>query len=111
MDDIKLLKAKRAIFKMIAQYHHATKIEGKLYVYNYCQSSLEASFEVLSIEKNYILLEDFCQMWEDNERAIWKHYGNEKFESIYTKDIIYKLFIDDYNAWQKELDEIDEEDE
>ena len=111
MEDIKLLKAKRAIFKMIGQYHHATEIDGKLCIYDYNQSGLEASFEVLGIEKDYISLEDFCQMWEDNERAIWKYYGNEKFESIYTKDIIYKLFIDDYNAWQKELDEINEEDE
>ena len=111
MEDIKLLKAKRAIFKMIAQYHHATEIEGKLCMYNYCQSSLEASFEVLGIEKNYIPLEDFCQMWEDNERAIWKYYGNEKFESIYTKDLLVKGFVDDYNTWQKGIIEIDEENE
>jgi hypothetical protein len=108
MEDIKLLKAKRALFKMISQYHRATKIEGKLCIYNYCQSALEASFEALGIEKNYIPLEDFCQMWEDNERAIWKYYGNEKFESIYTKDLLVKGFIDDYNAW---LNEIDEENE
>ena len=111
MEDIKLLKAKRALFKMIAQYHRATEIEGKLCIYNYCQSALEAAFEVLGIKKDYILLEDFCQMWEDNERAIWKYYGNEKFESIYTKDILYELFIDDYMAWKSELEKIDEEDE
>lgn len=111
MEDIKLLLAKRAIFKMIGQYCRPIAIEGQICIYNYCQSGLEAAFEVLGIKKDYIPLEDFCQMWEDNERAIWKYYGNEKFESIYTKDILYKIFIDDYNAWKSELDEINEEDE
>lgn len=111
MEDIKLLKAKRAIFKMISQYRYATEIKGQLCIDNCCQSALEASFDVLGIEKNYIPLEDFCQMWEDNERAIWKYYGNEKFESIYTKDLLVKGFVDDYNAWQRRINEIDEEDE
>lgn len=101
MEDIKLLKAKRAIFKMIGQCCRPIEIEGQICIYTYCQNGLEASFEVLGIEENYILLEDFCQMWEDNERAIWKYHSNEKFESVYTKDIIYKLFIDDYMAWKR----------
>ena len=111
MENIELLKAKRAIFKMIRQYHHVTEIEGKLCIYNYCQSALEASFETLGIEEDYIPLEDFCQLWEDNERAIWKYYGNEEFESIYTKDLLIKSFVDDYTVWKEWLDEVNEEEE
>ena len=70
--DRKLLDAKNAIFKMIAQFHHPTMFDdGELYIFNYCESALEAAFDVLGIEGNYIKLIDFCKMWEDNDRECW----------------------------------------
>lgn len=108
---MKLLRAKEAIFKLIAQFHHATKFDdGELYIYNYCKSALEAAFNVLGIEENYIKLRDFCLMWEENDRAIWAvNLPNEPFGGV-TADIHYKCFQDDYERWQREIDCAYEED-
>ena len=105
--DRKLLDAKRAIFKMIAQFHHPTIFDdGELYIYNYCESALEAAFEVLGIEEDYIPLMDFCKMWEDNDREYWV---NEPFDGI-TADIHYKCMKEDYESWHRAMDYICEED-
>ena len=59
--DSKLLYAKDAIFSLIAQFNRPCKFDdGELYIYNYCESALEAAFSVLGIEENYIPLMDFC---------------------------------------------------
>lgn len=61
--DLKLLRAKEAIFKLIAQFHKASKFDdGELYIYNYCESALERAFDVLGIEENQIKLMDFCRL-------------------------------------------------
>lgn len=105
--DRKLLDAKRAIFKMIAQFHHPTMFDdGELYIYNYCESALEAAFEVLGIEEDYIPLMDFCKMWEDNDREYWV---NEPFDGI-TADIYYECMKEDYESWQRAIDYLDEDD-
>ena len=105
--DRKLLDAKRAIFKMIAQLHHPTMFDdGELYIYNYCESALEAAFEVLGIEENYIPLMDFCKMWEDNDREYW---GDEPFDGI-TADIYYKYMKEEYESWQRAIDHLSEDD-
>lgn len=99
---MELLRAKEAIFKLIAQFHGASKFDdGELYIYNNCESALEAAFNVLGIEENYIPLMDFCKMWEDNSRAIWTiNIPNEPFDGI-TADIHYKIFQEDYEQWGK----------
>lgn len=108
--DIKLLDAKNAIFKMIAQFHHPTMFDdGELYIFNYCESALEAAFNVLGIEENYIKLMDFCKMWEDNDREYWAMNSTKPFNGI-TADIHYKAFKEDYESWQKSLDFLDEDD-
>ena len=105
--DRKLLDAKDAIFKMIAQFHHPTMFDdGELYIYNYCESALEAAFEVLGIEENYIKLMDFCKMWEDNDREYWV---DEPFDGI-TADIRYQCMKEDYESWQRAMDYIYEDD-
>ena len=105
--DRKLLDAKRAIFKMIAQFHHPTMFDdGELYIYNYCESALEAAFEVLGIEEDYIKLMDFCKMWEDNDREYWV---NEPFDGI-TADIHYECMKEDYESWQRAMDYLYEDD-
>lgn len=109
MMNMELLRAKEAIFKLIAQFHHATRFDdGELYIYNYCESALEAAFNVLDIEENFIKLTDFCQMWEDNNRAIWAiNLPNEPFDGI-TADIYYDTFKEDYEFWERQIDEDDE---
>ena len=107
--DLNLLYAKDAIFSLIAQFHRASKFDdGELYIYNYCESALERAFNVLGIEENYIKLMDFCKMWEDNERACWAiNLPNEPFNGI-TADIHYQVFKEDYERWQRYIDEEDD---
>lgn len=107
----KLLYAKGAIFKLIMQFHHASDLfdNGELYIQNYCESALEAAFDILGIEENYIHLRDFCQMWEDNDRKIWAMNGSEPFNGI-TAEIHYECFKDEYKLWQRTLEEIANED-
>ena len=95
--NMELLRAKEAIFKLIGQFHRPTELsDGELYIYNYCESALESAFDVLGIEENYIKLQDFCQMWEDNNRAIWAiNLPNESFNGI-TADVYYDMFKEDY---------------
>lgn len=107
---MELLRAKEAIFKLIAQFHHATKFDdGELYIYNYCQSALERAFTVLDIKENYIKLIDFCKMWEENDRAIWAiNLPDRPFGGV-TAEIHYKCFQDDYEQWQREIDDCEVE--
>lgn len=108
----KLLYAKDTIFKLIAQFHHASTIDdsGELYISNYCESALEAAFEVLGIEENYIPLMQFCIMWENNNRALWGYnLPGEPFDGI-TADIHYECFKDEYESWQRALEEVANED-
>lgn len=104
-----ILYLKDTIFKLIAQFHHASRFDdGELYIYNYCESALESAFNDLGIEGNYIKLMDFCQMWEDNSRAIWTINGNDTFTGI-TADIHYKIFKEDLERWERLIDEEDDD--
>lgn len=104
--DKKLLDAKNAIFKMIAQFHHPTMFDdGELYIFNFCESALEEAFNVLGIEENYIKLIDFCKMWEDNDRERWAMNSNKPFNGV-TADIYYEVLKEDYESWQKYLDSL-----
>ena len=61
----------------------------------------------LGIEENFIKLADFCRMWEDNERAIWNIYlPNKPFDGI-TADIHYAVFEENYELWQRQIEECD----
>lgn len=104
--NIELLRAKEAIFKLIGQFHSPTRFEdGELYIYNYCESALESAFNILGIEEDYIKLIDFCQMWEDNSRAIWAiGLPNESFGGI-TADMYYDVLKEDYERREAWLDE------
>lgn len=104
--ELKLLRAKDAIFKLIGQFHHAVKFEdGELYIYDYCESALERAFNVLGIEEDYIPLLDFCKLWEENNRATWAiNIPNEPFDGI-TADIYYETFKEDYERYQRDIEE------
>ena len=95
--NLELLRAKEAIFKLIAQFHHLSQRDGtdELYFYNYCASALEAAWNVLGIEEDYVSLTEFCQMWEDNDRAIWAANSNPSFGGL-TADFIYDILKNQY---------------
>lgn len=104
-----LLYAKNAIFKLISQFHRASRFEdGEIYIYNYCESALEAAFNVLGIEDDYIKLMDFCQLREDNDRAIWKINGRDQYEGV-TADFYYNIFKEDLERWERWMEEDDDE--
>lgn len=106
--NIELLRAKEAIFKLISQFHHATQLDdGELYIYNYCESALESAFNVLGIKEDYIKLIDFCQMWEDVNRAIWAINLADKPFNGFTANEYYKLFKEDYESRMNWLNEYD----
>lgn len=97
--NIELLNAKDAIFKLISQFHHATKFDdGELYIYNYCESALEKAFTVLGIEEDYIKLMDFCQLWEDNNRDIWTLNNPNELYCGVTADCYYSMFEGEYES-------------
>lgn len=107
---MELLKAKDAIFRLIGQFHRASEFtDGELYMYDYCESALEAAFTVLGIEEDHIKLMDFCKLWEENNRAIWAiNFPDEPFGGI-TAEEYYVIFKDDYELWKKQLFEDFEE--
>ena len=48
-------------------------------------------------------------MWEDNDREYWALNSNKPFNGI-TADIHYKVFKEDYESWQKNLEFLCEDD-
>ena len=108
--EYQLLLAKDAIFKMIAQFNYPTTLfdDGEPYIYNYCESALEAAFNMLGIDENYIKLWDFCQAWEDNDRALWAmNAPGSQFDGI-TADIHYKILKDEFDRHQRWLNMMDD---
>lgn len=110
--ELQILQAKDAIFRLIAQFHHPSKFDdGELYIYNLCESALEHAFVVLGIEEDFIPLLDFCQMWEDNNRAMWEIYNPDKPYVMLTADEYYDILKEDYESWVKSWDELFEEED
>lgn len=111
--ELELLYAKQAIFKLIGQSCRAVAFEDKdgLYVYDYCESAFEAAFNVLGIEEDCIELSEFCQMWEDNDRAIWAIKNPDVPFNGIIAEMHYKIFSDDYDNWVKMVTEEFTEDE
>lgn len=107
--EYQLLMARDAVFKMIAQFNYPTALfdDGEPYIYNYCESALEAAFNTLGIDENYIKLWDFCQAWEDNDRALWAmNAPGSQFDGI-TADIHYKILKDEFDSHQRWLNMMD----
>lgn len=98
--NIDLLLAKDAIFKLIFQFHHATKFDdGDLYIYDLCESALERSFSVLGIEEDYIKLIDFCKLREKNDRAIWSFYSPQEPYGGLTAESYAEILTEDYERF------------
>ena len=108
--NLELLLAKDAIFRLIGQFHSATKFDDddELYIYDLCESALERAFSVLGIKEDYIKLYNFCKMWEDNNRLLWAiNLPNEPFNG-FTADEYYSIFKEDYERWERMLEEDDD---
>lgn len=109
-NDIKLLYAKDAIFKLIGQYCRCFKgNDGNYYMSDYYESALERSFSVLGFNRDEVPLMEFCQAWEDNNRKIWSaNFPDLKYECT-TAKTYYEIFLDDYMVFLKEMEEDDED--
>ena len=97
-----LLRAKDAIFRLIGQFHRASKFDnGELYMYDYCESALEHAFTILGIEEDFIPLLDFCKMWEDNNRALWGiNLSHLQYAGV-TAEKYYQIFKEDLERWER----------
>lgn len=105
-NNIDLLRAKDAIFKMIAQFHHCSQREkdGSYYISDCYESALERCFQVLGFKEDEVPLMEFCQAWENNNREFYKLY-NKAYEGLTAQDY-YDNFIEDYQIWVKSWDDI-----
>lgn len=92
--ELKYLRAKDAIFRMIGQFCHCVRnSKGEYCIIDYCESALEASFCVLGLGLDEIPLMDFCKAWEENNRKIWAiNFPDSEYEGC-TAEIYYELFI------------------
>lgn len=110
MDNIELLRAKDAIFKMIVQFHHCSQREDdSYYVSDYYESALERCFQVLGFKDDEVPLMVFCQAWEENNRKIWSSCGPDReYRGLKAEDY-YDIFVKDYNRWLKFMSEDIEE--
>ncbi len=108
-----LLYAKKAIFGLIDQFCIPTTLDNddELYMYDYCESALEQAFNVLGIPEDLIKLQDFCQMYEDNDRAIWNMLRPNDPYMWLTADLRYKYFKEKYERWVRSIDEIADDEE
>ena len=99
-NEIKLLYAKDAIFKLIGQYCRCFKgDDGNYYMSDYYESALERSFEVLDFDKDEVPLMEFCQAWEDNNRQIWNvNLSDMEYGGLKAKDY-YDFLIEDYSKF------------
>lgn len=76
MDKYNFLQAKDTIFRLLAHYCHPIKKNGRYYMSHNYTSLLQQAFLTLGIKKPEIPLMDFCQMWENNNRAIWTYWNS-----------------------------------
>ena len=72
MDNVELLKAKDAIFRLIGRYCICfLGTNNNYYMSDYFDCAIERSFDVLGFDRDEVPLMEFCQAWEDNNRKLW----------------------------------------
>ena len=100
MDNVELLKAKDAIFRLIGQYCGCfLGTDDKYYMSDYFESALERSFDVLGFDRDEVPLMEFCQAWEDNNRKLWAiNFSDIEYRGL-TAQEYYDIFVEDYKRW------------
>lgn len=100
MDNVELLKAKDAIFRLIGQYCGCfLGIDDNYYMSDYFESALERSFIVLGFDRDEVPLMEFCQAWEDNNRKLWAINLPDVEYRGSTAQEYYDIFVEDYKRW------------
>ena len=100
MDNVELLKAKDAIFRLIGQYCGCfLGTDDNYYMSDYFESALERSFIVLGFDRDEVPLMEFCQAWEDNNRKLWAiNLPDEEYRGSTARDY-YNIFVKSYKRW------------
>ena len=100
MDNVELLKAKDAIFRLIGRYCICfLGTNNNYYMSDYFESALERSFDVLGFDKDEVPLMEFCQAWEDNNRKLWAiNLPGEDYRGSTARDY-YNIFVRSYKRW------------
>ena len=100
MDNVELLKAKDAIFRLIGQYCGCfLGTDDNYYMSDYFESALERSFDVLGFDRDEVPLMEFCQAWEDNNRKLWAiNFSDIEYRGS-TAQEYYDIFVEDYKRW------------
>ena len=100
MDNVELLKAKDAIFRLIGQYCGCfLGTDNNYYISDYFESALERSFDALGFDRDEVPLMEFCQAWEDNNRKLWAiNFSDIEYRGL-TAQEYYDIFVDDYKRW------------
>ena len=100
MDNVELLKAKDAIFRLIGQYCGCfLGTDDKYYISDYFESALERSFDALGFDRDEVPLMEFCQAWEDNNRKLWAINLPDIEYRGPTAQEYYDIFVEDYKRW------------
>ena len=100
MDNVELLKAKDAIFRLIGQYCGCfLGTDDNYYMFDYFESALERSFDALGFDRDKVPLMEFCQAWEDNNRKLWAiNFSDIEYRGS-TAQEYYDIFVEDYKRW------------
>lgn len=99
MDNVELLRAKDAIFRLIGQYCRCfLGADDNYYMSDHFESALERSFIVLGFDRDEIPLMEFCQAWEDNNRKLWTINLPEEYRGS-TAQQYYDIFVKSYKIW------------
>ena len=100
MDNVELLKAKDAIFRLIGQYCGCfLGKDDNYYMSDYFESALERSFDTLGFDRDEVPLMEFCQAWEDNNRKLWAvNFSDVEYRGS-TAQEYYDIFVEDYKRW------------
>ena len=97
MDNVELLKAKDAIFRLIGQYCRCfSGADDDYYMSDCFESALERSFDVLGFDRDEVPLMEFCQAWEDNNRKLWAiNLPDIEYRGA-TAQEYYDIFVESY---------------
>lgn len=100
MDNVELLKAKDAIFRLIGRYCICfLGTDNNYYMSDYFDYAIERSFDVLGFDRDEVPLMDFCQAWEDNNRKLWAiNLPDEEYRGSTARDY-YNIFVKSYKRW------------